>query len=133
MGKSYYKPCKEFDECNELIEKYFLSEQYEKCFEGHLRLAEKGYPLAECQIGYFYYKGLGIEKDLEKSFYWTERAARHGDRDAQNNLAEFFYGEGVVVEKDVEKASEWYKRAAMNGHPEAFEKCRALGIEAIND
>ena len=49
----------------------------------------RGYPLAECQIGYFYYEGLGVEKDLEKALYWTRRAAEHGDRDGQYNLAEF--------------------------------------------
>lgn len=130
MASNYYKPCKEFDECNELIEKYFLSKQYEKCFEGHLKLAERGYPLAECQVGYFYYEGLGADKDLEKSFYWTERAAKHGDRDAQYNLAELFYGAGVVVKRDMEKAKEWYRRAASSGHPEALEKCRVLEVEA---
>ena len=49
MAGAYYKPCKEFDICNELIEKYWESKQYDKCFEGHLVLAEQGYPLAECQ------------------------------------------------------------------------------------
>ena len=66
MSEPYYKPCRELDICNELIEKYFNTQQYEKCFEGHLALAEQGYPLAECQIGYFYYDGLGAPKDLEK-------------------------------------------------------------------
>ena len=81
MASEYYRPCKELDICNELIEKYWESKQYDKCFEGHLVLAEQGYPLAECQIGYFYYEGLGVEKDLEKALYWTRRAAEHGDRD----------------------------------------------------
>lgn len=75
MAESYYKPCAEFYRCNELIEKYWESKQYDKCFAGHMELAEKGYPLAECQVGYFYLEGLGVEKDLPKAFYWTERAA----------------------------------------------------------
>ena len=53
MSEPYYKPCRELDICNELIEKYFNTQQYEKCFEGHLALAKHGDPLAECQIGYF--------------------------------------------------------------------------------
>ena len=40
--------------------------------------AEQGYPLAECQIGYFYLERLGVEKDPERAFYWTRRAAEHG-------------------------------------------------------
>lgn len=85
MASSYYKPCPELDRCDELIEKYWDTEQYDKCFAGHLELAEKGYPLAECQVGYFYYRGLGVEKDLAKALYWTQRAAEHGDRDGQYN------------------------------------------------
>ena len=41
MPESYYKPCRELDICNELIEKYYNSQQYEKCFEGHLALARE--------------------------------------------------------------------------------------------
>ena len=86
MAETYYKPCSEFDRCNELIEKYWNTKQFEKCFEGHMELAEKGYPLAECQVGYFFYDGIGVEKDADKAFYWTQRAAEHGDRAGQFNL-----------------------------------------------
>lgn len=123
----YYKPCKELDICNELIEKYFNAQGYEKCFEGHLALAEQGYPLAECQVGYFYLEGLGVEKDLSKALYWTERAAEHGDRDGQYNLA-WFYEEAIGVPKDMEKAKSWYRLAALQGHDLAMEKCRELNI-----
>lgn len=68
MASAYYKPCKELDICNELMKKYWESKQYDKCFEGHLVLAEQGYPLAECQIGYFYYEGLGVEKTWKKHY-----------------------------------------------------------------
>lgn len=127
MTDNYYKPCKELDICNELIEKYWESKQYDKCFEGHLVLAEEGYPLAECQVGYFYLEGIGVEKDLKKALYWTERAAEHGDWDAQFNLA-WFFEEGVGVEKDMDKAKYWYKQAALQGHDLALEKCKEIGI-----
>jgi len=124
----YYKPCKELDECDRLIEEYFKSGQYEKCFQGHLRLAEQGYPLAECQIGYFYLEGLGVPKDAEKSFYWTKRAAEHGDWDGQFNLGEA-YETGTGTEKDLEQAKRWYREAAGQGHELALEKCKKLKIE----
>lgn len=125
MSSSYYKPCPELDECNRLIRAFFETGQYERCFEGHLPLAEKGYPLAECQIGYFYFDGLGVEKDLAKAFYWTERAARHGDRDGQYNLA-WFYEEGIGVTPDPEKARHWYRQAALQAHDLAVKKCASL-------
>ncbi len=123
----YHKPCRELDICNELIEKYFNTQQYEKCFEGHLALAEQGYPLAECQIGYFYYDGLGVEKDLAKALWWTRRAADHGDRDGQYNLA-WFYEDGIGAEPDMEQAAFWYRQAALQDHDLALKKCRELGI-----
>ena len=128
MASSYYKPCVELDICNELIEKYFKTKQYKKCFKGHLDLADKGYPLAECQVGYFYLDGLGVEKDISKALYWTERSANHGDRDGQYNLA-WFFEEGIGIDVDIEKAQCWYKKAALQGHDLAIAKCRALGID----
>lgn len=124
---TYYKPCQEFDICNELMEKYWNTKQYDKCFVGYLPLAEQGYPLAECQIGYFFLEGLGVEKDLEKAFYWTERAANHGDRDGQSNLA-WFYEEGVFVDVDIEKAKHWYKLSAQQGQTISIEKCKEYDI-----
>ena len=127
MSESYYKLCRELDICNELIEKYFNTQQYEKCFEGHLVLAEQGYPLAECQVGYFYYDGLGVEKNLAKAVWWTRRAADHGDRDGQCNLA-WFYEDGIGVERDMEQAAFWYRQAALQDHDLAIDKCKWLGI-----
>lgn len=127
MGDNYYKPCAELDVCNELIEKYFETKQYRKCFEGHFELASKGYPLAECQVGYFYLEGLGVEKDVLKTLYWTECSANHGDRDGQYNLA-WFYEEGTGVEIDMEKAQYWYKKSALQGHELSIEKCKEFDI-----
>ena len=127
MGSNYYKPCLELDRCNELIEKYFLTKQYKKCFEGHLELASKGYPLAECQVGYFYLEGLGVGKNVSKAIYWTERSANHGDRDGQFNLARF-YEDGIGAEIDIEKAKYWYKKSAIQGHDLSIRKCKELGI-----
>ncbi len=128
MSDPYYKPCREFAICNELIEKYFNTQQYEKCFEGHLALAKQGYPLAECQVGYFYYEGLGVEKDLEKAVYWTRRAADHGDRDGQYDLA-WFYEDAIGVERDREQALFWYRQAALQGHDLAIAKCKKWGVD----
>ncbi len=80
------------------IERCWSAGEYELCFLGHLELAKRGYPLAECQVGYFYLKGYGVPADLERAVYWTCRAAEHGDWDAQYNLASF-YEEGAGVEK----------------------------------
>lgn len=123
MQSDYYKPCPALDRCNELIEKYWESGRYEECFSGHLELAKQGYPLAECQVGYFYLNGLGTAKDIGKAVYWTERAARHGDRDAQYNLS-CFYEEGIGVEADPEKAAYWCRQAVAQNQHEAVLKSK---------
>ena len=75
MAETYYKPCSEFDRCNELIEKYWNTKQFEKCFEGHMELAEKGYPsfpAASTKTALDGWRTLPV--------YWkkTERQAQHG-------------------------------------------------------
>ena len=127
MASSYYKPCKELERCDELMEVFFKKGQYEPCFQGHMILAKQSYPLAECQVGYFYLEGLGVEKDVSQAAYWTRRGAEHGDWDAQYNLASF-YEEGIGVEQDMEQAKAWYRQAACQGHRLALKKCEALGI-----
>lgn len=128
MASDYYPPRPELDACNALIEQYFLQGAYEPCFRGHLRLAESGYPLAECQVGYFYHEGLGVERDLRQAYLWTERAALHGDRDAQYNLATWFYLPGVCVPPSFSQAREWLIRSARQGCVHALEKCAELEI-----
>ena len=114
MASSYYKPCDDLDRCTELIAKYWETKEYDKLFAGHLPLAEQGYPLAECQIGFCYQEGLGVEKDLEKALLWTRRAAEHGDRDGQFNLA-WFYEEGIGTEVDLGSANTGIKRRQSRG------------------
>ncbi len=83
-----YADCASLRECDRLIREFYLKGDYVPCFAGHMKLALQNYPLAECQVGYFYWEGLGVEKDLGKALYWTQRAARHGDPDAPGNAAE---------------------------------------------
>ena len=127
MEIDYYKPCPEYDRCGELIDRYWKAGEYEACFKGHLELAEQGYPLAECQVGWFYLKGQGVPQDDANAFYWTKRAAEHGDWDAQYNLGTF-YEAGIGTARDAEQAKRWYIAAARQGQDEALEKCRAEGL-----
>lgn len=121
------RPCPELERCDELIARYFAAGDYQTCFKGHMKLALKGYPLAECQIGYFYMQGLGVERNYTKALYWNQRAAKHGDRDAQCNLAEQ-YEKGLGIQPNPELAGYWYGISAKNGCRDAIEKCKALGI-----
>lgn len=126
MSESYYKPCRELNICNALIGESFHTQQYKKCFEGYLALAEQGCPPVESQTSCFYSEGFGVGKDLEKAVYWARRAADHSDRDGQYNLARF-HECGIGVERDMEQAIFWYRKAALQGHDLAIEKCKEFG------
>lgn len=127
MASRYYAPCRELEICDSLFSQYWEAGEYGRIFSGLLPLAEQGYPLAECQVGYFYAQGLGVERDLDRALLWTRRAAEHGDRDGQFNLG-CFYEEGTALARDMEQAALWYQRAARQGHTEAAERLRALGV-----
>ena len=61
---------------------------------------------------YFKY-GEETEKNLEKAFYWYQKAAENGQINAMFNLALCFKnGEGT--EKNLEKAFYWYQIAKSN-------------------
>ena len=68
MAESYYKPCAEFYRCNELIEKYWESKQYDKCFAGHMELAEKATPWRNVRSDTSIWKGLASKKICQKPF-----------------------------------------------------------------
>ena len=127
MASRYYAPCRELEICDSLFSQYWEAGEYGRIFSGLLPLAEQGYPLAECQVGYFYAQGLGVKRDLDKALLWTRRAAEHGDRDGQFNLG-CFYEEGTALARDMEQAALWYQMAARQGHTEAAERLRAQGV-----
>ena len=70
---------------------------------------------------------LKVGKMCIRDRYWTRRAAEHGDRDGQYNLAEF-YEDAIGVERDIEQAKHWYRLAALQNDDLAIEKCKELGI-----
>lgn len=122
MASSYYKPCKELDICEKLINDYYKDGLYDKCFEGHLELAKKTrYPLACTQVGYFYMEGIGVKKDLDEAFKWSLIAAEGGDRDGQANLA-YLYENGYGCIQNHKKALYWYKKAANQNNDWAISK-----------
>ena len=127
MASRYYAPCRELEICDSLFSQYWEAGEYGRIFSGLLPLAEQGYPLAECQVGYFYAQGLGVERDLDRALLWTRRAAEHGDREVQYNRGCLFAA-GTARPRCREPAALWYQRAARQGHAEAAERCRALGV-----
>ncbi|GBC41295.1 kinase-like domain-containing protein [Rhizophagus irregularis DAOM 181602=DAOM 197198] len=70
-------------------------------------------------LGVCYTNGEGTEKNLEKAFYWYQKAAEKDQIDAMLNLANRYYnGEGT--EKNLEKAFYWCQKAAEKDQIDAM-------------
>ncbi|MBA3751794.1 SEL1-like repeat protein [Candidatus Dependentiae bacterium] len=65
------------------------------------------------QLGRIYYYGEGTAKDLQKSFYYRNKAVEMGDRDALGEIA-WMYEKGEGTERDIEKALECYTLLAQS-------------------
>ncbi len=63
MSEQYYKPCAELERCNELIEKYFNTQQYDKSHFGNLKslLHDDRVILTDMDGNELYYEAVTIE------------------------------------------------------------------------
>ena len=87
---------------------------YETAFKELLPLAEEGHAEAQANIGFMYFKGLGVPQDYAEALKWYRKAAEQGHAAAQSNLG-FMYYQGFVVPKDYVKAFAWVDIAVAGG------------------
>lgn len=80
---------------------------------------EKGDTSVQAFLTVLYYNGERIEEDLEKSFYWCEKAAKLGNIKAMFHLGIFYeYGNGI--KQDYLKAKYWYENASKLNNIDAM-------------
>ncbi len=91
---------------------------YTSALEILQRLAEKGEPRAQYNLGAIYDSGSGVEEDNEIAVKWYAAAAEQGVASAAFNLANM-YREGQGVPQNYEQATRWYKFAASSGDASA--------------
>ena len=80
----------------------------------YLKSAEKGYAPAMNFIGFRYYNGEIVNKDLDSAVYWIRRAAEDGDITAAANLG-YLLLDSPEIEHDTVEASKWLMVAAEEG------------------
>ena len=76
--------------------------------------------LAEAQnaMGWHYYHGDGVPKNLEEAFKWFQKAANLGESSAQFNVG-MMYQKGEGVKQDLAEAAKWYRKSAEQGKASA--------------
>ncbi|KTC78072.1 tetratricopeptide repeat protein [Legionella brunensis] len=67
--------------------KSFRVQDYRQAFVRLKPEAKKGQPDAQYAVGYMYYYGQGVTENRKKAWYWINKAAQQGQRDALAALA----------------------------------------------
>jgi len=76
--------------------------------------------LAEAQntMGWHYYHGDGVPRNLEESLKWFKKAANLNLSAAQFNVG-MMYQKGEGTQQDLSEAAKWYRKAADQNHASA--------------
>ncbi|HEY9548828.1 MAG TPA: tetratricopeptide repeat protein, partial [Kiloniellaceae bacterium] len=89
------------------------------------RAAEQGEARAQSNLGFYYMKGEGVERDPAEAARWWRAAADQGLPQAQFNLG-MLYEQGEGVGTDLQEAARWYERAAAQGDRNAADRLAGL-------
>ena len=79
-------------------------------------------------LGEIYGEGLGVKRDLKKSFDWYQRAVKAGDVSALFAVG-MQYMQGIGVKRDRDEGAKWLRRAADKGHAAAAYNLPLLYLE----
>lgn len=77
--------------------------------------ANRGFPLAQFELGVAYDLGLGVTQNYANAAAWYEKASALGVIEAKYNLGTL-YEEGLGVPRDYDTALVYYQEAARNGN-----------------
>jgi len=94
----------------------FLRGDYENAATEFISLAKRGDHRAMYALGTMYSAGLGVEKNLNKSFKLFSEAVQNGRYDAMYKLG-LMYELGEGVDKNIKKAVRLYQKSAKSGYP----------------
>jgi S1-C subfamily serine protease len=93
-------------------------------------LAERGDAEEQFLLGYYYDRGINVEKDVVEATKWYRRAAEQGLKEAQVQFG-LKCSNGVGTPKDLVEAYKWWNLAAAQGDEDAAQ-IRDLMVDAEN-
>jgi hypothetical protein len=91
-----------------------------KAIELSLKSARLGYHHSQNNIGWSYYKGIGVNRNIPEAVFWVTRSADQGNAFAYGSLCEMYDGGDVFIPNNVE-AYKWCQ-LAVNSEPDGDEK-----------
>ncbi len=103
---------------------------YRSAFTFLLPVAEAGHAKAQYQVGYMYFVGKGVQKNIQEAIKWYKKSAEQDFVLPQLVLgAVYLQGNGIT--KDTGEAFKWYRKAAELGNPDAQHNIAYMYQEGI--
>lgn len=91
------------------------TQDYSKAAKWYRLSAEQGDPDGQCNLGYMFEMGFGVNQDYSEAVKWYRKASEQGLSGGQYHLG-YMYHNGLGVEKDLDEAEKWFKKAAAQGN-----------------
>lgn len=89
-------------------------ENLREAFHLFRRAADLGDPCAMYSLHHCYFHGDGVEADPKKARRWLVRAARHGDANAQVDLANALFTGTQGMKKDFYQGARFFREQAKH-------------------
>ncbi|VAW93712.1 hypothetical protein MNBD_GAMMA21-3057 [hydrothermal vent metagenome] len=93
----------------------YQRKHYKESFEKYFLLAEEGHESCQSFVGWMYFSGEGVQRDLNKAKYWYEKAAKSGDSESL-----FYLGKIDYINEDYQEAFEKFSKSALNSYSPAI-------------
>ncbi|MGM9998883.1 MAG: SEL1-like repeat protein [Candidatus Bruticola sp.] len=90
-------------------------QKFDDAFAALTKLAESGHVGAQQILAQCYYKGAGLERDMDKAIFWFKKAAEQGSSEAEYKLACVF-DQDKAGPRNPKEAMLWYERSAQKGN-----------------
>ncbi len=99
---------------------YYKAKNYAQAFNCYLKAAEGGNIIAQHEVGFCLFGGIGVDRDELIGFHWMHQAAKNGSGEALNFLG-VFYAEGWSdwLEIDFAEAYKFFILARRQGDKNA--------------
>ena len=85
----------------------------------YLAAAQKGLATAQCNLGFCYLAGIGVESSPARAIFWLRQSAAQDYPRALDLLGDC-YLHGTGVKADPEKAAKLYEKAGQQNYPHAL-------------
>lgn len=113
-------------ELNQQGDIYYEKKEYQQAISYYKKAAENGYSEAFANLGWIYYRGLGVPVDGAIAISYLKDAMAMGNLNAGFYLG-LLYEHGIGNRfYDMDKALAAYKQAAYGGHEKAIESLKRL-------